>query len=145
MRVFVNGSVPAVLKKSTRFLATMGGEVKQFDAGDTAMYSKTKIVRVNRQFSDEASHNYAMSYKDFTLPEWAAITKGERGNRRLEDKLAMIEQDMIFIGIVACKDQEKKDARGTIESIMTGEVTCHLISRDNEKSAVAIAQRCGFI
>lgn len=100
-------------------------------SGITAMTTehRHKIEEVNREFSTNGLRVLAIAYKEVKNP---TIHVG-------------MEQDLIFVGLVAMMDPPRKESKAAVESCIEAGIKPVMITGDHKITATAIAKQIGIL
>lgn len=123
--VAVKGAPDELLKRCTSY---------ELDGQISAMTEKerTLILTTNRELATQALRVLAMAYKVIdTLP--ADLSS------------AVVEQDLIFAGLVGMIDPERKEAAEAVKTAKAAGIRPIMITGDHRDTAEAIAVRLGII
>lgn len=100
-------------------------------SGITAMTTehRHKIEEVNREFSTNGLRVLAIAYKEVKNP---TIHVG-------------MEQDLIFVGLVAMMDPPRRESKAAVESCIEAGIKPVMITGDHKITATAIAKQIGIL
>lgn len=113
---YTKGALDSILKHTTKILEN--GKVRSITDDDIK-----KIYSTNSYFSDKALRVLALAY-------------------RITDK--PIEDDLIFVGLVAMIDPERPEAKGAVEKFKRAGIATVMITGDHKDTAFAIAKNLGI-
>lgn len=121
---FVKGAPDMLIKDCTRILDN--GLVRELTAPD-----RDKILNKNTEFANNAMRVLAISYRNIDNPQ---------------DKyhVAAIENNLVFVGLVAMIDPPRDEVREAIKICKTAGIRTVMITGDHKNTAVAIAKSLGF-
>lgn len=114
--VFTKGALDSVLKHTTRILDH--GEVRKITKEDIE-----DIYKANSYFSDKALRVLALTY---------------------DEKEDLVEDDLIFVGLVAMIDPARPEAKGAVATFKEAGITTVMITGDHKDTAFAIAKELGI-
>lgn len=113
---YTKGALDSILKHTTQILEN--GKVRKITESDIK-----QIYKTNTYFSDKALRVLALAY-------------------RVTDK--PIEEDLIFVGLVAMIDPERPEAKGAVEKFKRAGIVTVMITGDHKDTAFAIAKNLGI-
>lgn len=114
--VFSKGAPEVIVSKSSKVLRNGVEELNQ--------ELKQKILAKNEEYASKGYRVLALAYKQFSQP---------------------IEQDLIFLGLVILSDPPRKEVKEAIRDCYSAGIRVIMITGDNEKTALAIANEVGLI
>lgn len=113
---YTKGALDSILKHTTQILEN--GKIRKITESDIK-----QIYKTNTYFSDKALRVLALAY-------------------RVTDK--PIEEDLIFVGLVAMIDPERPEAKGAVEKFKRAGIVTVMITGDHKDTAFAIAKNLGI-
>ena len=118
--VFSKGA-PEVILKKCKFIKKKD-KIEEFSEDE-----KAKILEINRNFARSAFRVLGVAYKKASelTPE-------------------NIEEDLIFLGLVAMIDPPREGVKEAIEACKKGKIRVIMVTGDNEETAKAIAKKIGL-
>jgi Ca2+-transporting ATPase len=124
--VFTRGAVDAILDVSTDILL-------QGDSDNLMTRSRIKAIKaINRYFAKEHAECVAFAYYQI-----------DGGLPRNYDS-ATIEQDMIFIGIMALVDHTRADTKSAVNKCLMGGIKPIILTEDSKESTIEFARELGM-
>ena len=111
--VFTKGALDSILKHTTKI--KIGNEIRDITSDDL-----DKISKANKEFSNKAYRVLALAY-----------------NEESEIK----EDNLIFVGLVAMIDPERKEAKGAVIKLRDASIDTIMITGDHIDTAFAIAKK----
>ncbi len=113
---FTKGAFDSIMRHATHILDN--GTVRPMTEED-----RTAIAGVNSNFSERALRVLALAY-------------------RLGDTI--LEDDLVFVGLVAMVDPERPEAKGAVEKFVRAGIETVMITGDHKDTAFAIARNLGI-
>lgn len=115
-RGYTKGAFDSIMRHATRILEN--GEVRPMTDEDRA-----RIAKANSDFSERALRVLALAYRPTEEP---------------------VEEDLIFVGLVAMVDPERPEAKGAVEKFVRAGIQTVMITGDHKDTAFAIARNLGI-
>ncbi|MBQ3004056.1 MAG: cation-translocating P-type ATPase [Clostridia bacterium] len=115
-RGYTKGAFDSFLKRATQILDN--GTVRPMTEEDRAC-----IAKANSDFSARALRVLTLAYRMSDTP---------------------VEEDLIFVGLVAMVDPERPEAKGAVEKFVRAGITTVMITGDHKDTAFAIAKNLGI-
>jgi len=91
---------------------------------------RKKIEEVNRDFSMNGLRVLAIAYKEITKNQLIDVE---------------VEQDLIFVGLIAMMDPPRKESKSAVESCIKAGIKPVMITGDHKITATAIAKQIGIL
>ncbi len=114
--IYTKGALDSILSRTTRI--RKGSEVVPITQEDI-----DQIIEANHSFSNKALRVLALAYKD-----------GDE----------ILEEDLIFVGLVAMIDPPRPEAKPAVEQFKTAGITTVMITGDHKDTAFAVAKQLGI-
>jgi len=115
-RGYTKGAFDSIMKRATQILDH--GTVRPMTDEDRAC-----IAKANSDFSARALRVLTLAYRMSDTP---------------------IEEDLVFVGLVAMVDPERPEAKGAVEKFVRAGITTVMITGDHKDTAFAIAKNLGI-
>ena len=123
--VYTKGGVDELLKRCNSYI--INGEIKN----DIENYKK-EIAKNNETMAKEALRVLAMAYKEIDhIPN--------------KEEMKIIENDLIYIGMVGMIDPPREEAKIAVEKCKTAGIKTVMITGDHKITATAIAKKLGIL
>jgi P-type Ca2+ transporter type 2C len=135
-RLYVKGASEVLLERCTRFVDLNGG-VTIYTMGEDARIS---IARTISDYAAKSFRTLGLLYRDFDLPR--------RTSDALHDNSIQLEDifgDMIWIGVVAMRDQLRPGVIDAVKDCQRAGVKVRMVTGDNVATARAVAKECGIL
>lgn len=113
---YTKGALDSILKHTTQIIEN--GKVRKITEADIK-----QIYSTNSYFSDKALRVLALAYRATDKP---------------------VEDDLIFVGLVAMIDPERPEAKGAVEKFKRAGIATVMITGDHKDTAYAIAKNLGI-
>ncbi|HGE72885.1 TPA: cation-transporting P-type ATPase [Candidatus Poribacteria bacterium] len=125
--VFTRGTVDAILNVCTDI--QLHGYVESLDN------KKARAIRaINRKFAKEKDHAECVAFAYYQI-------EGELPHKYNAD---MIEQDMIFLGMMSLIDHVRPDTKSAVRRCLIGGIKPIMITEDSKESALGLAKELGM-
>jgi len=122
---FTKGAPDIILERCTRILQNG----KTVELTDTL---RQQIVKINRQFAEEALRVLAFTYRDYD--ELPRVINSDS-----------IENDLVFVGLMGMIDPARIEAFEAIKTCKAAGIKAVMITGDHKDTAVAIARDLGLM
>ena len=119
--VYVKGAPDVLLKRCTAIRS-------HGDSIPITGEEKDRIVKANEALANEAFRVLGLACKD----------------SREKPTDSRMEEDLVFLGLVAMKDPPREDARKAVEKCRQAGIRTIMITGDHQTTAVAVAREIGF-
>eukprot|EP00767_Chilomastix_cuspidata_P003578 gnl/Chilomastix_cuspidata/37.p1 GENE.gnl/Chilomastix_cuspidata/37~~gnl/Chilomastix_cuspidata/37.p1 ORF type:complete len:1035 (-),score=582.19 gnl/Chilomastix_cuspidata/37:51-3155(-) len=138
LRAFVKGASEIVFALCTH---------RMTDAGDVVPIDDEFRTLINEHIDTMAGHSLrtlVLAFRDLP-PEFLEPVPGEESSEEFGfNRAELVEQDLIFTGLVGIMDPLRPTVRAAISSVQKAGITVRMITGDNIKTGTAIAKQCGI-
>ncbi|MFX0094089.1 MAG: cation-translocating P-type ATPase, partial [Candidatus Hodarchaeota archaeon] len=129
--VLIKGAPDVLLSLSTHYHSDQNGKTPLDEI------HRSKIEEINHRLAAKAFRILAFGYKE--------LTEAELENVKAEDDFNLVEQDIVFLGLVGMIDPPRDESPPAIDACKTAGMVPVMITGDHKDTAVAVAKEIGML